>query len=563
MLPALPSLTFQPRFYTGREARFYLPLLYDLIALRKPRRIVTLGFGDAQVHFTICQAVREQRVEGQVLTVRRAVSGEKSEDDAEWQQAKADSDEFYQEIATLVSGAQTERAAESDLADVDFLFLDGSDSSEKIAAELRAWQPRLAPDALVLMHGLALERAGHSPRLAWEEFAKGKATAEFPDGLGLGLTALSPPAEGEDLLARIFSREESRAELDLLYRSVIARIDFQARAVEAERANASLKLRQVWLDTLLADRGHAQEVMDYHAREIETQTRELETRAHALESRDRDLANLQEHIAKLNAQIVHRQTQLVGLGAHLALSQEALEEKGAAFATLHQDRVKAQLIMDAQSEQLKHWIDANEAVAVEKEKLKAKVAEQKRLIQAAKGACRRRGRCFQLPSAEPKQQRTIAEKIVRELRRIPASLTPAPAPPPPPRALAPPKTETTVRAAEAPDRYTDWIAQHEPDAAGLDLQRKTAAEMTGGPKLSLLLPTYDTPEPFLVALAASLAAQTYTNFEVCVADGGSNSETVALLRQWQENEPRLQIEFLRTNLAAVIPAMKVDALSPD
>jgi hypothetical protein len=55
MFLELPSFRFQPEFYTGAISRFY-PLLYDLAAFRRPAKIVILGFGDSQPHFTFCQA---------------------------------------------------------------------------------------------------------------------------------------------------------------------------------------------------------------------------------------------------------------------------------------------------------------------------------------------------------------------------------------------------------------------------------------------------------------------------------------------------------------------------
>ena len=62
MLPPLPSLGFQPKFYSGGVSRFHLPFLYDLVALQRPRQVVTLGFADEQVHLTFCQAEREQEL---------------------------------------------------------------------------------------------------------------------------------------------------------------------------------------------------------------------------------------------------------------------------------------------------------------------------------------------------------------------------------------------------------------------------------------------------------------------------------------------------------------------
>src|SRR5438067_805265 len=72
MVDQLPSLLrFQPKFYSGGPGRFYLPLLYDLVASQKPKSIVASGFGDGEAFFTLCQAAREQNLECRCAALRR------------------------------------------------------------------------------------------------------------------------------------------------------------------------------------------------------------------------------------------------------------------------------------------------------------------------------------------------------------------------------------------------------------------------------------------------------------------------------------------------------------
>jgi hypothetical protein len=108
---------------------------------------------------------------------------------------------------------------------------------------------------------------------------------------------------------------------------------------------------------------------------------------------------------------------VIEAGAH---EPEARER---AFADLHRDRIKAQLIMDAQAEQLKQWVGRSEALSAENKKLKTTVAEQKRILNVAKKACKKKGRCFQVSSdGRKKERRSISQRVMRELRRIPANL---------------------------------------------------------------------------------------------------------------------------------------------
>src|SRR2546421_7072904 len=98
MFEQLPSLReFQPKFYSGGATRFHLPLLYDLVAEAKPKRVVAVGFGDGQAFFTLCQAATDQNVECQCLAVRRDRPGESYQDDIAWLKGRDYGEEFFGE----------------------------------------------------------------------------------------------------------------------------------------------------------------------------------------------------------------------------------------------------------------------------------------------------------------------------------------------------------------------------------------------------------------------------------------------------------------------------------
>ncbi len=500
MLLDLPSLRFRPRFYSGGEARFHLPLLYDLVTLRQPARIVTLGYGDGQPHFTFCQALDEGKFGGQCLIVRRDRPGENPADDEAWQQAVAVSAETYRDVATLRSGNPVELAAERAEGSVNLLFVDDCDDSAVLSAELRAWLPKLVPEGLVLFHGLDLER-DPAPRLAWDELLRTQPTVEFHAGLGLAVAA-----QTEASLGKSFGSAAERVSLHALRHASAERIAAEQLARAAGRRNASVDLQQVWFDSLLADRWEAQRIMD-------------------------------EQLQQLGERAADRvQAQRV-----LDAQREQLQERIRAFDELHQDRLTAQLIMDTQGEQLKQWVAKHEALSQENKKLKTQAKADRKLIASAKKSCRKRGRCFGLTTEEAKKEkRSVPERILRELRRLPRKFRRVQPAPPPLVSKAQAKTEAAV------DRYAAWIATHEPDAAALEEQRRATWETQ--PLISLVLPTFDPPAEFLEELIVSLDAQTYRTFEICIADGGSNPATKERLQRWQKDEPRLRLDFLPQNL---------------
>ena len=71
--------------------------------------------------------------------------------------------------------------------------------------------------------------------------------------------------------------------------------------------------------------------------------------------------------------------------------------------------------------------------------------------------------------------------------------------------------------------YGPWYESHKPDGAELDRQRRT--EIEGGPMFSILVPTYMTREVFLRQMIESVKAQTYSRWELCIADASDKEYT--------------------------------------
>jgi hypothetical protein len=217
------------------------------------------------------------------------------------------------------------------------------------------------------------------------------------------------------------------------------------------------------------------------------------------------------------------------------------------FEILRRDRAKAQLVMDAQAEQLKHWTAMAHQLETERVKLKAQVREQKQILNAAKTACRKKGRCFQMPGAVgARKRRSMSERILREIKRAPRNLLGRwELSEPKSKSKAAPKvprgSESTPETGGPADRYAAWIAEHEPDTATLERQSTESELWASKPKISLLVPVLNTPAKFLEAMFSSVAKQTYRNWELCLVDAGSTeAETVQVLDRWVPREPRIR-----------------------
>lgn len=99
-------------------------------------------------------------------------------------------------------------------------------------------------------------------------------------------------------------------------------------------------------------------------------------------------------------------------------------------------------------------------------------------------------------------------------------------------------------------KYERWIKKHEPDEEELNNQRKT--EFKKDYKFSIVVPLYNTPLKYLDEMINSILNQTYSNWELCLADGSKNSVDEssplnAILKEYANKDNRIKVVELEKN----------------
>ncbi len=94
--------------------------------------------------------------------------------------------------------------------------------------------------------------------------------------------------------------------------------------------------------------------------------------------------------------------------------------------------------------------------------------------------------------------------------------------------------------------YDGWIRKNEPSEGDLAVQKR--ARFAYEPKISVIVPTFNTPRKVLVETLESVKRQTYANWELCVADGGSGRQDVRkVLDSYASSDSRVRVRCLPEN----------------
>ena len=105
---------------------------------------------------------------------------------------------------------------------------------------------------------------------------------------------------------------------------------------------------------------------------------------------------------------------------------------------------------------------------------------------------------------------------------------------------------TTWGASDDP--YEQWMAAHFARSSDLDDQREQAQHFNEKPLVSVVMPVYDPPIALLDAAIRSVVAQSYGNWELCIADDRSpNKDVRKFLEEWKRIDERIRVVFRKEN----------------
>lgn len=93
--------------------------------------------------------------------------------------------------------------------------------------------------------------------------------------------------------------------------------------------------------------------------------------------------------------------------------------------------------------------------------------------------------------------------------------------------------------------YDTWREKHSLGEKGLKEQSEYVFERKI--LISIAVPVYCTPERFLREMIESVLAQTYSEWELCIADGSDNEETYLIASEYAKKDQRIKVKRLPEN----------------
>ena len=98
--------------------------------------------------------------------------------------------------------------------------------------------------------------------------------------------------------------------------------------------------------------------------------------------------------------------------------------------------------------------------------------------------------------------------------------------------------------------YEPWFEYYKASPEELEKQKKQEKKFSYRPVISIVVPTYQTPEHYLVEMLESVYAQSYSNWQLCIADASPSEDVKKTVEAFiqEKQETRIIYQHLKKNL---------------
>jgi hypothetical protein len=232
----------------------HVPYAYWIIERIKPGVFVELGTHTGASYFAFCQSISENKTGTKAYAVDTWVGDEHAGfyDESVFRSVE-EANQRYKSFSTLLRTTFDEASKSFDDKSIDLLHIDGLHTYEAFKHDFDTWFPKLAENAVVLLHDTNVRKDDFGVYKFWAEVAASYPSMEFFHYHGLGVLQISKPEdsfipeskEQQELVRGVFSGISE----SMLLKVELKRLTADRNGIASERDNLASER-----DNLAADR---------------------------------------------------------------------------------------------------------------------------------------------------------------------------------------------------------------------------------------------------------------------------------------------------------------------
>jgi GT2 family glycosyltransferase/glycosyltransferase involved in cell wall biosynthesis len=518
----------------------HVPFAFWLVDVLRPSTIVELGTHNGVSYSAMCQAVKSLGLPTRCFAVDTWKGDEQAGFYPEevYREFATFHDQRYSAFSRLVRSTFDEALPHFEDGSIDLLHIDGLHTYDAVRHDFESWLPKLSPNAVILFHDTNVRENNFGVFRLWGEIASGRLHFDFLHGYGLGVLGLGH--NYSNALRFFFDASEDNGLISSV-REIFASLGKSAFLLcERSAVNQALAEREVKVATL--------------HQALTERDRELGGLRDALADGHTKIAVLDQALAEREAKVVVLDQTLAERDRGLGRLRDALTERDAGVAAL-QSTVSAlrastswRITAPLRWARRLLWRLRDSVISYPlalgwRARGTFSLAPL-RGWRAARGVTREniyfllRDMFVRLPISEQLKWRLKARAVRSRFVRYLLNGRPGTSP-----------SRTTNYLTKPIDRYDAWLACNEPHEKALHALRDALAARRGRlPRMSVIMPVYNTPTRLLDEAISSVIGQVYEDWELCIADDASTDRQVSeTLARWAAIDDRIRIAHRGTN----------------
>lgn len=547
----------------------HTPFAMWLVEAMRPALFVELGTRSGVSYCAFCQAAHVAGIPMKAAAIGMWAVGDHSAPSKDSDQSdpysdlKAFHDKRYGHFSRLIPATFDDAVEQFADRSVDLLHMKGLGTYETISQDFKTWLPKMSPHGVVLFHNIRMRKDSCGiPRL-WEELSRRWASFEFEHGHGLGVLAVGvEQSEALRWLTGALTAEETAA-IRRYFSHLGAMIQALAAAqvenktldqlIQRERCDRQTHKSQYEQDIRRKEQAIVEIARDLKHGEDQRRALLASTSwqiTSPLRTMGRRVAILRRRL--IGVSVLATGIPLGRLSYSYSLQGPILERGG--WLALSVDSPNGSADIPVGTYSLRCTLASGAAASLQLSK--APLVGRSRIVRIPDGATRV---SIELHAREQIAAPDPLHVSLRQLGRVEALLMILSTDPR--RAFHILKDAwahgiipavSRITGACRPDlksEYGEWVDRFdciETDEASEI--RHFVASLPRRPKFSIVVPVYETAKTDLVEMIASVRAQIYENWELCIADDASKRPHVrSILKAAARAEPRIKLIFRTEN----------------
>jgi GT2 family glycosyltransferase len=498
----------------------HVPFAFWLVDVLRPQRIVELGTHTGVSYSAMCQAVKTLGLATSCFAIDTWKGDEHAGlygEDA-YGEFAAFHDRRYSAFSRMIRSTFDEALHHFEDGSIDLLHIDGLHTYEAVRHDYEAWLPKLAANAVVLLHDINVRERDFGVFRLWNEITAGRLHFDFLHGHGLGV--LGHGQDYPDALRALFGAGDDKRLVSTI-RETFATLGHSVRTLAERRSlDQSLSEHAKELDRLrkaLAEREGEFNTLRTEFHEREGEFDKLRT---ALRDREHELGVVGQRLSDTD-------TEIATLRTKSAVRDGDVNSLNATICAL---RASTSWRITAPLRAAKRLSDGLAVAPVRSAWLQ--VVRMRRVARTALALSRRVGTAKIVRAGWHVLRYQGLSGVKSKLRRFEGEII-------------------SRQALLSPD-YFEGIAQeivaHQQSELSAGLAEKMQNAFSHQPLISVIMPVYKTPPRWLRRAVESLQEQYYGRWELCAVDDCSpTSDQRNLLQELAASDARVRFKVMERN----------------